>query len=451
MAFYGWPVSQCQEPSDTLSAQLLAGIRVLDVRLAVVPVTAKYLPFNFKSKSTPAPVPNPTSTDPPGAVTATTTSAEPELRLLAYHGIYPQRTPFTTILSTIHTFLNSPAGQSETIVMSLKQEDFQVTSKDVWARLVREEIMASPGGFKNTGPDGKRDMGMWYLENRIPTLGEVRGKVVMFSRFNGDKQNWEGGTQGMGIHPTRWPNSDRNGFVWKLKGTTVRTHDWYAIPSFLSVPEKVTLSTSVLHPTISVPLTFPLPEPGNVYDDTEPQLSITYLSAATFPLALPPFVAKGIGFPGWKLGFEGVNSRTAKWLLEELVPALRSTPAAQLHDQAVANADVNTATRDGPVDPDTLRRRRLRWWRKEKKVVDDRGAAARGAQASASGVANAGGVDGADQTHASDTQVIPSTTMESRRLRGWVMLDYYTSDSGLVPLLIECNYRARKSGQEGWP
>ena len=31
----------------------------------------------------------------------------------------------------------------------------------------------------------------------------------------------------MGIHPTEWPDSQMEGFEWELKGTTVRTHDWY--------------------------------------------------------------------------------------------------------------------------------------------------------------------------------------------------------------------------------
>lgn len=213
MAFYGWPLSQCQETSSTLSAQLLAGIRVIDVRLAAVPLTANY--FTWARREAPP---------------ATTAAVAPEqLKLVAYHGIYPQRTPFTTILSTLHTFLNSPAGASETVIMSLKQEDGAKTDKDVWSRLVREEIMASPGGFKNTDAQGHRDLGMWYLENRIPTLGEVRGKVVLFSRFNGDKANWEGGLSWMGIHPRKWPDSDRAGFVYDLKGVTVRTHDWCVV------------------------------------------------------------------------------------------------------------------------------------------------------------------------------------------------------------------------------
>ena len=41
---------------------------------------------------------------------------------------------------------------------------------------------------------------------------------------------------------------------------------------------------------------------------------------------------------------------------------------------------------------------------------------------------------------------------EEPRIRGWTFLDYYLEPEGgnLVPLLVECNYRGRKEGEEGW-
>ncbi|KDQ59632.1 hypothetical protein JAAARDRAFT_126848 [Jaapia argillacea MUCL 33604] len=252
MAFYGWPVSQCQSLETPLSIQLASGIRVLDVRLALI-----------------------------------------EGRLISYHGIYPQRTPFLAILETVHAFLTNPSTCRETLVMSIKQEDFTTTPPSVFSTCVRDEIMGGPGGRK-----------MWFLENRVPTLGEVRGKVLLFSRFGGDGQGWEGGAEGLGMHPNNWPDSEKFGFTWWCKDTLVRTHDWYAyaIPSFLAIPEKVELATQILLPPPTQP-PFPL-------------LSITYFSAASFPLAFPTTVARGFGYPQWGLGVEGVNSRVGKWLLD---------------------------------------------------------------------------------------------------------------------------------------
>ena len=174
MAFYGWPISQCQSLETPLATQLQAGIRVLDIRLAVV-----------------------------------------DDHLVAYHGVYPQRTPFRDILAALHAFLTSPAGRREALVASFKQEDFARTPPPVFSQRVHDEIAAGPGGWA-----------LWFLENRVPALGEVRGRAVMLSRFGGDGAGWEGGLEGLGIHPTAWPDSEKAGFEWTLKGTLVRTQDW---------------------------------------------------------------------------------------------------------------------------------------------------------------------------------------------------------------------------------
>jgi 1-phosphatidylinositol phosphodiesterase len=174
MAFYGWPVSQCQSATTSLSVQLSDGIRVLDIRLAI-----------------------------------------DRGRLIAYHGQYPERTTFQSILGDLHAFLTSPTSARETVVVSIKQEDYDTHSPELFSTLVRGELEASPGG-----------LGIWFLQNRVPTLGEVRGKAIMFSRFGADGAAWEGGLEGMGLHPTNWPDSEKQGFTWICKDVLVRTQDW---------------------------------------------------------------------------------------------------------------------------------------------------------------------------------------------------------------------------------
>lgn len=77
----------------------------------------------------------------------------------------------------------------------------------------------------------------------------------------------------------------------------------YGVPSFFSIPEKVALSTELLTPPPDSPI---------------PTLSISFMSAASIPFALPPVIARGFGWPKWGLGFEGVNDRVGKWLLDQL-------------------------------------------------------------------------------------------------------------------------------------
>ncbi|KAF8655869.1 hypothetical protein AX16_002952 [Volvariella volvacea WC 439] len=347
MALHGWPFSQCQSSSSTLDVQLRSGIRFIDVRLSII-----------------------------------------KEKLISYHGIYPQRTPFSEILTILHTFLTSPSSASETVIMSIKQEDFRTNSWLDFSRLVLKEIKESPGG-----------LGLWFLENRVPRLEEVRGKVVMFSRFGGNGDGWVGGTEGMGIHPYRWPDSAKAGFTWDLKGTIVRTHDWYEIPSFLAIPEKFTLASSILLPPVN--------------DPPAPTLSISFFSASSFPLALPPVVAQGFGFPNLGFGVEGINSRFGKWLLDLFSGVLGADgkSAGGSGSGSGSGGDSASRTTVNPsddrivgVDSDEKRRRGER-----------PGERARG-------------VD--------EPFVAPNP-----KIRGWALLDYFDEPEELVPLLVECNFK----------
>ena len=420
MALYGWPISQCQSRSTPLATQLVDGIRVLDVRLALVPTRR-------------------------GTGERSATAPTVDFKLVAYHGIYPQRTPFKTILEALHAFLTSPEGCKETIVMSIKQEDFTLSSPILFSRLVKEEIMSSPGGFKDTDSNGNRDLGMWFLENRVPKLGEVRGKVVLFSRFGVNGEHWEGGWEGLGIHPLHWPNSDKRGFLWYLKGLPIRTHDWYAIPSFLSIPEKATLSTLVLDQRIFFPIELPynpeeVEKQKRAEENFQVMLNITYMSAAAFPLALPPTVAMGAGWPGFKVGFEGVNSRFGRWLLEELVPDLKAASPIK-----AAGAPETVENGYGAVKQKSERPAEV-------------GAAKTSAKGRGQGLRWLRGKHGKDESKADLIAVQEQSAEEAQlpmsratRLRGWVLLDYYASEAALIPLLVEFNYHGRNSGEEGWP
>jgi len=80
-----------------------------------------------------------------------------------YHGERNQRTTFIAVLADLLSFLAS--HPTETVIMSLKDEkrheDF---SRLLWLDMVKY-----------------RDI--WFLENRVPTLGEVRGKAIIMGRF----------------------------------------------------------------------------------------------------------------------------------------------------------------------------------------------------------------------------------------------------------------------------
>ena len=150
------------------------------------------------------------------------------------------------------------------------------------------------------------------------------------SRFDIDKSvpgEWEGG---LGIHPTTWPDSKRQGFEWDCGRTTVRTQDWwvgadaianrrYRVPTLVQIPEKFVVvrpNPAALKSPVEGQTKAPLDMSRSVLED--PPFTLTFSSASYFPLSPPAIIAKGFGWPAWGLGIEGVNSRLMRWLLERL-------------------------------------------------------------------------------------------------------------------------------------
>jgi 1-phosphatidylinositol phosphodiesterase len=117
-----------------------------------------------------------------------------------------------------------------------------------------------------------------------------------------------------------------------------------------------------------------------------PALAISFLSAASFPLSLPPTIARGFGWPKLGLGVEGVNSRVGRWLLGILAG---DYPVELKNQEPEGREKVSGQSSEAP-EP---------------------------------------------------------------RVRGWVLMDYFDEPErdGLVPLLVECNFRGRRPGEEGWP
>lgn len=137
----------------------------------------------------------------------------------------------------------------ETIITCIQQE--VPSSSLLFSSLVRQAM------------DPYIRRGEWFLENRIPQMGEVRGKAVLMSRFGGSPRDggeipwldldpsfepsethyYEGESFSpapcsiarMGWKPERWPDSVLDGFIWHADETPCRTQDWSVL--FLHKPE----------------------------------------------------------------------------------------------------------------------------------------------------------------------------------------------------------------------
>jgi hypothetical protein len=141
-AFHGGPISTCQSPKLPISSQLEGGCRFLDYR------------FSLKDGV-----------------------------LLGYHGIQNEYVTAQAAFDSVYTFLE--AHPRECVIVSVKQ---------VRAKSGESGERQANGSFppqENSAPlfeetvwkllNQRRDL--WYTEDRWPTLGEVRGKAVMFCRF----------------------------------------------------------------------------------------------------------------------------------------------------------------------------------------------------------------------------------------------------------------------------
>ncbi|KAJ1017839.1 hypothetical protein NDA16_005155 [Ustilago loliicola] len=216
-ALYGWPISAYQESTSSIAYQLSRGIRFLDVRLALKGTPGKQL-------------------------------------LYAYHGVTDQKIEFSAILSQVYTFLTT--NPSETVLMSVKQENNMAGFLDSVFTYINSNLSA------------------WYLATGMPKLADVRGKIVLISRFGSSN------SQPGGIHPPIWPDSSPTPFDYTLPdGTKVVTQDWYNIGSLSAIPTKLKLISTLLDMSGADPAVF----------------GLNFTNGSSFPMALPPWVAKGSG------------------------------------------------------------------------------------------------------------------------------------------------------------
>ena len=85
--------------------------------------------------------------------------------LNVYHGAFSQELSFDEVLADCKAFLTSHPG--EVILMS-----------------IRDEADSNDSAFAAAIADAmNEDSGLWYTANRIPTLGEARGKIVLVRRY----------------------------------------------------------------------------------------------------------------------------------------------------------------------------------------------------------------------------------------------------------------------------
>lgn len=161
-----------------------------------------------------------------------------------YHGLVSQRLPFREVLAAIRDFLAHHPRES--VIVAIKEEVPPIHPD--FSRLVHAAITDLAVDNLKTAAISQEQQ-LFFLEPRIPTLGETRGKILLVARFpQGEEWTAKNGDRMIGLHPP-WPDNRRDGFEWVGDDDTLwKVQDWYGVPSLLSVPEKadaVSFSCSV--------------------------------------------------------------------------------------------------------------------------------------------------------------------------------------------------------------
>lgn len=101
---------------------------------------------------------------------------------------------------------------------------------------------------------------VWFLEKRVPTLGEVRGKAIIMGRFWCSKPSSFQPKCDHANNPGPDDDSWDNGMGWRIPGwgppvkdlefdcggTKGILQDWYDLSSFLGIPEKLAIVSHLI-------------------------------------------------------------------------------------------------------------------------------------------------------------------------------------------------------------
>ncbi|BEI80870.1 hypothetical protein CcaverHIS002_0200300 [Cutaneotrichosporon cavernicola] len=271
-ALFGGFISQCQ--NHDVGQQLQHGIRFFDIRLKAV-----------------------------------------GNELQTFHGVQAQNSTLRQQVEWIEEFLRQ--NPRETVILSIKQEQ---EDAEQFPQLVQDALSS----------------GMWRFDENFPTLGEVRGKGIFFSRFG--KKSDDQFPNGQGLKPMRWPDNQADGFDQDWHGTQFRIHDWYDTDN---IADKTSGVTNYVDSTCD--------GRGAGVGPNHP-MTIAFASAGKFPGAPPHWMASGGsaggmsqvlsvgaslfgkigggggggGGGGSDTGPEGgVNARLVRWLLNKAMECRR--------------------------------------------------------------------------------------------------------------------------------
>jgi 1-phosphatidylinositol phosphodiesterase len=132
------------------------------------------------------------------------------------------------LLGDCYSFLD--AHPSETLLVSLKREGTGNGKDQDLARVLATERYTRGG----SGQAQAR----WFTEPRVPSLGEVRGRIMLLRRFGlPDEKPFRG--KGFGIDASSWPDNCVDGVGGD--GGSLRIQDFYEVTAADNIAKKIEL------------------------------------------------------------------------------------------------------------------------------------------------------------------------------------------------------------------
>jgi len=188
-------------------------------------------------------------------------------QFLIYHGSVDQSQSFDDVLAAMYAFLD--AHPHETLIVSIKEELAAQGATLTFEQLFQQYAAKDPA--------------RWFLDNRIPTLGEARGKLVLLRRFDATAA-----TLGIAAAPAVWTDNATFDIagppVLHVEDNYIVTDDalkWSAITSLFG--EATSLgdpSALYLAYTSGYQMISGLPNIPSVSDTIDPMLDSYFASAA---------------------------------------------------------------------------------------------------------------------------------------------------------------------------
>ncbi|KAI9932944.1 hypothetical protein AWENTII_004711 [Aspergillus wentii] len=186
--------------------------------------------------------------------------------LVLVHGVFPISFTgskyFKDLMNEVDGFLEH--NPTETLIISLKREGPGEHSDEQLSRIMRDHYAI---------PESR-----WYTEPKIPTVGEVRGKVVLIRRFHIEERlKHEHGDRGWGIDAGDWADNCAHAVC---PSGQVCIQDFYEVLETNTIEKKIQYVTEQCHRSSETCYPFGiLPDP----DATRAHpFYINFLSASNF-------------------------------------------------------------------------------------------------------------------------------------------------------------------------